>query len=362
MESVDVIVVGAGVVGLAIAAELAASGSEVVVCEKEKSAGTGISARNSGVIHAGLYYPPGSLKARLCVEGKQLLYSFCAEYGVAHKAVGKLVVATTAEECATLDALAVNARKNGVTDLTLLSKQAAQMREPELKAEAALYSPSSGIIDVGHLISALEAVLTSRGGCTAFATAVTHVVPDASGFQVTTSAGDTLHTRKLVNSAGLGAQSLAGSTESYTASLIPPRRLVRGNYFALSGASPFKTLVYPVPVAGGLGVHATLDIAGTLRFGPDVQPIEAEDYRPDETRETAFRAAIMRYYPGVEDRTLTADFVGIRPQTAALGTFADFLIAGEATHGMKGLINLFAIESPGLTSALAIARRVANMI
>jgi L-2-hydroxyglutarate oxidase LhgO len=366
VETVDTCIIGAGVVGLAIAAELAEAGREVIVCEKEGTAGTGISARNSGVIHAGVYYPKDSLKARLCVQGKGLLYRFCEDFGVEHQRIGKLIVATNPDEVAKLAVIMAAAAANGVTDLRFMSKSEIKAREPALAVEAALWSPSTGIVDVAAFILALEGVLEAAGGVVAYGTAITAVAPGGSGFEITTAQGDRFLARQLVNAAGLGAQALAASTKGLAgvpnAGHVPPLRLVRGHYFSLGGQSPFKTLVYPVPVTGGLGIHASLDTGGQVRFGPDVEPVEAEDYAPDANRETSFRTAISRYYPGIESRTITPDFVGIRPQIAQLGTFADFRIDGAETHGVQGLVNLYGIESPGLTAALAIGKHVAAVL
>ena len=364
METVEALVVGAGVVGLGIARELARAGHETVVCEKEKTAGSGISARNSGVIHAGIYYPPGSLKSRLCQRGRDLLYDFCGAQGVAHEKIGKLIVATDVAEEAELARILENARAAGVGDLEMLDGAEVQAMEPALDVRAALFSPSTSIVDPAQLVAAFERDLTGAGGLVAYGSEVATVDAAEGGFIVSfaESADETLFAKKLINCAGFGAQAVAARIRGLAGEFIPPLRMVRGTYFSLSGKAPFAHLVYPVPPKGGLGVHATLDTAGAVRFGPDVEPIECEDYRADEGRREAFEDAISRYYPGVRARTLSADYVGIRPQIGTFGAFNDFMISTEVEHGIKGLVNLFGIESPGLTSALAIAEHVAALM
>lgn len=362
METVDTLVVGAGVVGIAVARELVILGSDVIVAEKETMAGQGISARNSGVVHAGLYYPNDSLKARFCVEGRSLLNMYCQNYDVPYNQIGKYVVATTAEEVQSLLTLKENAIRNGVDGLKLISRERMHELEPELDVQAAMFSPSTGIVDVPELILSMIGQLEEAGGAVAFKTTVKRITPADNGFivELVDSRPYSVQANRIVNCAGLGAQALASTVPGQSKQFVPPLKMARGNYFQLSGGSPFKRLVYPMPVKGGLGVHATLDMAGTVRFGPDVQPCDVENYVPDETRLTAFREAIATYYPGIADRKLTPDYVGIRPQITLPGEFGDFLISTPQQHGIEGLINMFGIESPGLTSALAIARYVAK--
>jgi L-2-hydroxyglutarate oxidase LhgO len=362
VEAVENIVIGAGAVGLAAAADLAETGNEVVVVEAETRAGSHTSTRNSGVIHAGLYYKPGSLKASLCVEGKELLYRFCDEYGVPYRRIGKLVVAVDEAEQAKLADIIATAHKNGVTDLEWQAAEAVREREPDIRCVAAFYSPSTGIIDPAAYVSALEVRLDAASGVVAFDTAVTHIEPAPNGFVVTTNTGERLLAKRLVNAAGLGAVSLAKKITGYPVDLLPNLKMARGNYFTLRGACPFSTLVYPVPIPGGLGVHVTLDMAGGVRFGPDVQMVDAVDYTPDPSREQAFRQAIARYYPGIVGREVAVDYTGIRPQIGPLGQFNDFSIQGPAHHGLPGLVNVMGIESPGLTSSLALARYIVSLL
>ncbi|MFC3053399.1 NAD(P)/FAD-dependent oxidoreductase [Kordiimonas pumila] len=362
MEKVDILVVGAGAVGLAVATKLAAHGREVVVCEKEMLPGKGISARNSGVIHAGIYYPQDSFKAKLCVEGKKQLYDFCRNYRVPFQQLGKLIVATSYEEQQALLAVQEKAAANGVTDLALLSRAEVLELEPALDVTGGLFSPSTGIIDVPAYITALAGAVEQSGGVIACHNAVVAIEQTTGGFMIHTSgSAEAFVAQCVINCAGLGAQHIAYIIKGLSSACIPPLYKVQGTYFALSGAAPFRHLVYPIPVKGGLGIHATLDISGAVRFGPDVQPVMSEDYAPDARRETAFRDAISRYYPAIANRVLTQDYVGIRPQIAKLGTFADFMISGPNQHGLKGLVNLFGVESPGLTASLAIADHVVKM-
>jgi len=361
VDSVEVLVIGAGVVGLAIAKTLSVAGHEVVVCEKENTVGQGISARNSGVVHAGLYYPKDSLKAQFCVAGRQQLYAFCQDFHVPFKITGKLVVAAEKEEVEGLYFLRKKAELNGVTDLAFLSADQVSNIEPQLKTYGALLSPSTGIVDVHQFMLALLGQLEANKGFVAFNTEIESIVKHGDGLLVATKGGDKIHANIVINCAGLGAQKVAASVDGLSDMFIPKLRMVRGQYFLQQGALPFRKLVYPLPVKGGLGIHATLDLAGSLRFGPDVQPCIIEDYRPDCSREDQFREAISRYYPGVEDKELTLDYVGIRPQIAPLGQFADFMISTEQQHGVKGLVNLFGVESPGLTSALALAKYVGDL-
>ncbi len=360
----DVVVVGAGVVGLAVARALALAGREVVVVERETAIGTGTSSRNSEVIHAGLYYPTGSLKARLCVRGREQLYDYCAAHGVAHRRCGKLIVATDDGQRDALRALQAQARANGVTDVQWLDRDAALAMEPALRAVAALHSPSTGIVDSHGLMLALQGDAESHGAMLAFGSPVLggRVVAGGIELDVGGSVATTLHARTVVNAAGLDAPALASRLAGLDPAQVPRAYRCKGSYFALTGKAPFSRLVYPLHDAAGLGVHLTLDLAGQARFGPDTEwlPDGAPlDYRVDPARGDAFCAAIRRYWPALPDGALQPAYSGIRPKIAGPGEPArDFVIAGPAEHGVPGLVNLFGIESPGLTACLAVADEV----
>jgi L-2-hydroxyglutarate oxidase LhgO len=358
------IVAGAGVIGQAIARHLAMAGRQVLVLEAEPSAGMGTSSRNSGVIHAGLYYPPGSLRAKLCVAGRHALYDFCRSRGVAATACGKLVVATAPEEEATLAAIAARAAENGVEDARLISAREAQALEPALKCNAALLSPSTGILDAHAYMLALRADAESAGAIFAFRAPVDRVTCETAGFTVRTGGATpaTLRCSEFVNAAGLGAVALARRIEGLAPEHIPPSYLSKGSYFTLSGKAPFSRLVYPVPIPGGAGVHITLDLGGQARFGPDVEPVDRIDYTVNPRRADAFYAAIRRYWPGLRDDALLPGYAGIRPKIVPPDQAQDFVIQGEATHGVRGLVNLFGIESPGLTASLAMAEAAAALL
>ena len=354
--------IGAGVVGLAVARALAQAGREVVILEAEDAIGSHTSSRNSEVIHAGIYYPKGSLKARSCVAGKERLYEYCVAHGVAHRRSGKLIVAASEEQVPELENIQKKAHANGVTDVVWMTRAQAQALEPEVRCAAALYSPSTGIIDSHALMLAYLGDAEDRGAMLALKTRLlgAQVVP--GGFVVHTSEMD-LRCRVLVNSAGLKAPSLARSMEGYPAKLAPPEYYAKGNYYSLNGKSPFSRLVYPVPEPGGLGVHVTLDLAGQARFGPDVEWIDRIDYAVDPKRAERFYAAIRRYWPGLPDGALAPGYAGIRPKTSAPGEPAsDFEVQGPQAHGIPGLVHLFGIESPGLTSSLALAEEVARQL
>jgi len=363
VEDVDVVVCGAGVVGLAIARELALAGREVLILEAAERVGTGISSRNSEVIHAGLYYEPGSLKARLCGTGRELLYDYCRERAIAHRRCGKLIVASAPEECAALGAVAARAAANGVP-VHALSRREALALEPELACVAALHSPLSGIIDAHALMLALLADAETHGATLVCRSAVTRVVLEADAALLAVDAGEPeLRARLFVNCAGLGAVPLAARTEGLPAQAVPRARFAKGSYFALAARAPFTHLVYPVPHDAWLGIHLTLDLEGRARFGPDLEWCEAPDYSVDPGRAAPFAAAIRRYWPGVPAGSLTPAFAGVRPKITAPGEpAADFRIDGAAFHGCAALINLFGIESPGLTASLAIAREVAARV
>jgi L-2-hydroxyglutarate oxidase LhgO len=365
VDVVDAVVIGAGVVGLAVARALALSGREVWVLESEASIGSGISARNSEVIHAGIYYPQGSLKARLCVQGKQMLYAYCAERGVAHHRCGKLLVATSAAQMAELAQVRARALANGVDDLQLLSASEATALEPALHCHGALLSPSTGIVDSHGLMLALQGDLENAGSHVVLNTAVARVALSPTGrHQVWTKDGTCLAAHAVVNAAGLSAPALARCFEGLAAQHVPQEFFAKGNYFSLVGKAPFQRLIYPLPEPGGLGVHLTLDLGGQAKFGPDVQWVDdAADYAVDPSRGAAFYAEVRKYWPGLPDGALQAAYAGIRPKISPPGqAAADFCVQGPTTHGVPGLVNLFGIESPGLTSALALAERVSGLL
>jgi len=368
MERVDAVVVGAGVVGLAVARALALAGREVLVLEREAAIGQGTSARNSEVIHAGLYYPAGSLKARLCVRGKALLYAYCAERGVNHRRCGKLMVANTASQVAALPALVARARANGVDDLVLLSREQALALEPALDCRAAVRSPSTGIVDSHGLMLSLQGDLEHAGGLVVCHSAVSRLLREGDGWVVHTEDGTTLRARTVVNAAGLQACGLAQRTQGPGPLQVPRPWYAKGSYFTLAGRSPFGQLVYPVPEPeqhlAGLGVHLTIDLGGQAKFGPDVQWVDdPNDLQVDPARGEAFYAAVRQYWPGLPDGALQPGYAGMRPKISGPGeAAADFRIDGPAQHGLPGLVNLLGIESPGLTSCLAIGERVAALL
>jgi L-2-hydroxyglutarate oxidase LhgO len=362
-EHIECVVAGAGVVGLAVARALAARGLETLVLEAERIIGGGISSRNSEVIHAGIYYPQGSLKARLCVRGRELLYEYCRTHGVDHRGCGKLIVAATPLERDRLQALRAAAAANGVHDLTMLDPAGVRAMEPEIACDAALYSPSTGIIDSHGFMTALQADLERAGGIVAFDAPIRagRCTPQGIHLEVGGDAGLEIRTRCFVNCAGLGAHDIARHLAGLPQRLVPELRYAKGSYFVLNRGTPFSHLVYPVPERGGLGVHVTLDLAGQVRFGPDVEWVAEPDYRVDPQRAQVFYSAIRRYWPALPDGALQAGYAGIRPKLAAPGAGdADFVIQSEAVHGIAGLVNLFGIESPGLTAALAIAELIAG--
>ena len=363
MESVETVVVGAGVIGLASARELARSGREVIVLDAADAMGTGISSRNSEVIHAGIYYPPGSLKARLCVAGRTLLYDYCRSRHVEFRACGKLIVAVSDDDHDVLSRLRQRAMANGVDDLALLAAADVATLEPELETRGALLSPSTGIVDSHGLMLALLGEAQAAGAWLALGSPVRSIVAGANALLVTVEGRESLilEARELVNAAGLGAQHLASVTTGLDPLHVPALHLARGSYFTLSGPSPFSRLVYPTPVAGGLGVHATLDLAGRCRFGPDVEWVNDISFDVDPARAHAFRDAVRRYWPGLPDDALAPDYSGIRPKLRTSGD-SDFRIDGPEEHGTGGLVNLFGIESPGLTASLAIARLVVHKL
>jgi L-2-hydroxyglutarate oxidase LhgO len=364
MDKVECVVIGAGVIGLAVARRLAQAGREVIILEAAEGIGTVTSSRNSEVIHAGIYYPAGSLMARMCVDGKRALYEYCADHGIPHRNCGKLIVATTPRETSRLQSIRAHAEANGVHDLQTLDGDAARTLEPALSCDAALLSPSTGIIDSHAFMLALRGDAEAAGAACAFHTPLLRgkAMADRIELDAGGEAPTSLECRLLVNAAGLGAPAVARSIEGMPVELIPPAYLAKGNYFSCSARAPFSRLIYPVPEPGGLGVHLTLDMAGQARFGPDVEWVETIDYAVDPARAERFYPAIRRYWPMLPDGALMPSYSGIRPKIVppAVATH-DFLIQGPRDHGVAGLINLLGIESPGLTSSLAIADYVGEL-
>jgi len=358
VDRVDAVVIGAGVVGLAVARELAMAGREVVILEAEDAIGTHTSSRNSEVIHAGIYYPKGSLKARACVAGKHLLYEYCAAHGVPHRRCGKLIVATDQAQLAELESIKGKAHANGVTDVDWIAKEEVAKMEPELFCVGALHSPSTGIIDSHALMLAYLGDAEAHGAMLALKTSL--LGGEIAGDGIVLHTNDmTLKTSVLVNSAGLRAPSVAKSIEGYPREMAPDEFYAKGNYYSLTRRSPFSRLVYPVPEPGGLGVHVTLDMGGQARFGPDVEWVDRIGYEVDPRRAERFYAAIRRYWPGLPDGALAPGYSGIRPKTAGPKEPApDFAIQGPQQHGVPGLVQMFGIESPGLTASLALAKTV----
>ncbi|HXF67811.1 MAG TPA: NAD(P)/FAD-dependent oxidoreductase [Burkholderiales bacterium] len=364
-ERIECAVIGAGVIGLAVARQLALEGREVVVLEAENAIGAHTSSRNSEVIHAGIYYPTGSLKARLCVAGKQALYRYCAERGVAHQRIGKIIVATDEDEIAGLRKYRAQAEANGVTDLVWLAREELRALEPEVAAVAGLLSPSTGIVDSHGLMLAYLGEAQAHGAALALASPVLAGRVGAGGIVLEVGGAEStaLECRIVVNCAGLRAQEVARSIAGVPPETIPPTYYAIGHYYSLAGKPPFRRLIYPVARQDWLGVHVTLDLGGQAKFGPDFSWIERIDYRFDESREAAFYGAIRRYYPGLRDGMLRPGYTGIRPRiTGPGGPAQDFVIQGPRDHGVAGLVNLYGIESPGLTSSLAIADHVARLL
>lgn len=360
-DKLDCVVVGAGVVGLAIARSVARSGRQVVVLDAESQIGTHSSSRNSEVIHAGIYYPEKSLKARLCVRGRDMLYRYCATHGIAHQRIGKLIVATGEAELPKLDALRQQAALNGVDDLQFITAEEARKIEPNVESVGALLSPSTGIVDSHALMTALQAELEESDGVVVLNSRVSNVNPFEDGieFQV---GDERFECVTLINSAGLGAVELM-SDALCLADNAPTMHLAKGHYFSYQGKSPFGHLIYPLPSGGGLGIHATNDLAGVARFGPDVIWVDSLDYEFDESRKADFVAAIKNYFPDLDADRLIPGYTGIRPKLHGPGEPApDFLIQGERDHGVRGLVNLMGIESPGLTASLAIAEHVYGLL
>ena len=369
MDKVECVVVGAGVVGLATARRLAQAGLEVIVVEAAGDIGTGTSSRNSEVIHAGIYYPAGSLMARMCVTGKQALYAYCDQRGIPYRRCGKLIVATAENERDKLASIKAHAEANGVDDMTVLTGAEARALEPALDCVGALLSPSTGIVDSHAYMLALRGEIEEAGGALAFHAPLLRAKAVADGFEVEIG-GETpmaLHCRMLVNSAGLSAPAVARAIDGMPPEQIPISYYAKGNYFSCSTRAPFSHLIYPVPEPGGLGVHLTIDLGGQAKFGPDVEwvdspDVESLDYAVDPSRAERFYPAIRRYWPALPDGALTPSYSGVRPKIVPPAVARqDFVIQGPQDHGLIGLINLFGIESPGLTSSLAIADHVLDM-
>ena len=360
LADVETLIVGAGVVGLAIARDLSKAGQEVLVLEQHNIIGSETSARNSEVIHAGIYYPKDSLKALTCVRGKQLLYEFCQSHHVPHQKIGKLIVATTPDQVSTLQQIEAHARANGVEGLRNINGEELCDWEPNLSAMGALYSPSTGIIDSHSYMLALQGDMEAHGGQIAFNTKVESWNRDKKGcFEIHCNGAETVTSRNLIISGGLHASKLANAKTA----LAPDTQLAKGNYFKLTAKVPFSHLIYPVPEPGGLGVHLTLDLQGQARFGPDVEWVEEIEYQVDPQRAERFYSAIRTYWPGLPDNLLEPDYAGIRPKLVGQGEpDADFCIMGENEHGYSGLVMLLGMESPGLTASLAIAEHVRKVL
>jgi L-2-hydroxyglutarate oxidase LhgO len=361
----QVLVVGAGVVGLAIARAAGLAGHDVTVAEATGGIANGVSSRNSEVIHGGLYYPTNSQRARHSVRGRRMLYEFCASHGVAHRKCGKLVVATNEAELAKVETILTQGVTNGVEGLEMIGGNAARAMEDELFCIGALWSPETGIIDSHGYMRSLWGELEDRGGMIAFGTTVERLAYEAPQWQVHFSGRDAgvMAFDAVVNAGGLGAQALARRIEDYPAEKVPRLVLAKGNYFGFAGRPVFSRLIYPTPIDGGLGVHVTLDLAGRMRFGPDVEWIAQESYTVDPRRADSFYARIRTYWPALPDGSLVPDYCGIRPKLTGPGEpAADFMIAGPLAHGMPRLVNLFGIESPGLTSSLSIAEEVVGYL
>ncbi|WP_342359468.1 NAD(P)/FAD-dependent oxidoreductase [Terrarubrum flagellatum] len=359
------LVIGAGVVGLACAAALAKRGHDVIVAEKADGIGTGVSSRNSEVIHGGMYYPAGSLRAKHCVRGRRMLYEFCNARGAPLKKTGKLIVATNEAEEKKIASIQAQGVANGVEGLVLIDGAKARAMEPALRCTAAAWSPETGVVDSHAMMLALQGEIEDHGGMIAFETPVERIARVGAEWRVTFggAAGGEFLFDAIVNSAGLGAQEIASAMEEYPRARIPKRVLAKGNYFLYAGKPVFTHLIYPAPVDGGLGTHVTLDLSGRMKFGPDVEWIDREFYEVNPARAESFYASIRRYFPTLPDGSLVPDYSGIRPKITGPGEQPrDFVIDGPPEHGLAGVVHLFGIESPGLTSSLSIAEDVAEMI
>ncbi len=358
----DAVIIGAGVIGLAIAYSLAKRGMEILIVERNGTFGEETSSRNSEVIHAGIYYSAGSLKARLCVEGKEMLYAYCKSNKVPFQKTGKLIVATTNAELETLNAIKQKAAQNGVTDLQQLCPSEIKTLEPQLFAIGALFSPSTGIIDTHQYMLSLVGKIQELGGMIAYRSAFLSAKEIDNGYKVTCEDGEVSCTN-LINASGLEGQEVARHINSLSDETIPKRYLTKGSYFTMAKPSPFKHLIYPVPNTASLGVHVTLDLAGQIRFGPDQEWVDGIDYAVDPARANGFYDAIRKYYPTLEDNCLHAAYSGIRPKIQGpTDGMKDFEIQGPSDHGQQRLVSLYGMESPGLTSSLAIGEYVADLL
>lgn len=364
-ESIECAVIGAGVIGLAAARALARGGKEVIVLEAGDAIGKETSSRNSEIIHAGIYYPPQSLKARLCVRGRKLIYDYLKVHGIEHHICGKLIVAVDDGEIALLRGLMERGTENGADDLKWLEGSEAETIEPELRCRAAVLSPSTGIFDSHAFMLSLQGDAEKHGAAFAFMAPVSGGRVSDNGILLNVGGGAPMDLlcRTVINSAGHGAWDVAAAIDGFPAAMVPPHHLAKGSYFYLSGKAPFERLIYPAPGAATLGLHYTRDLGGQGRFGPDIEWVDEIDYAVDAARSAGFLAAISRYWPPAESRELVPGYAGVRPKIQAPGEKArDFMIQGEAEHGISGLINLFGIESPGLTSSLAIAEKIVRML
>jgi L-2-hydroxyglutarate oxidase LhgO len=364
MFKIEAVVVGAGVIGLSVARTLAARGLEVLVLEREAAIGQGVSARNSEVIHAGLYYESGSLKAQFSVEGRRALYQYCAERGVAHRRCGKLVVATTPDEDAAVTRLYERAQENGVEDIALVGASRLKALEPHVEGTSALLSGATGIVDGHGLMLSLQGEAEANGATVQLQTPLSEGTLDGSTITLRTGGAEPaeIDTNLLINAAGLGAWDVSSRLDGLDAKTIPPRHLAKGSYYSVSKRAPFDHLIYPVPMAGGLGIHLTFDLGGEVRFGPDVEWIDRIDYDVDPKRADAFYAAIRRYWPELPDDVLVPAYAGVRPRIAGPGDASgDFIIQGPETTGHQRYVALYGIDSPGLTASLAIGDYVASL-
>ncbi len=359
---IDTVVIGAGVVGLAVARRLAISGHETLILDSADIIGSGVSSRNSEVIHAGIYYPQDSLKAKLCVKGRDMLYEFCTSRDVPHNRCGKLIVADSASQYSDISGIAKNAKANGVSDIELLNAEAIKDIEPEVSCIGGLFSPSTGIVDSHSLMLALLGEAEYAGAQLCLSTKVRGISEINNTIVVETEDEQEVYRiscNKLVNAAGLGAVDLVPRKHDENLSKV----MAKGNYFRLVGKSPFQRLIYPVPETGGLGIHATIDLQGNARFGPDVQWIDEESYDVNVSSEEDFKTRVSRYWPEIINRDICPDYAGIRPKIATNGeVYPDFFIHDSSIHGVPGLVNLLGIESPGLTSCLAIAEYVDELL
>ena len=374
MDRVNCVVIGAGVIGLAVAREMALQGRETILLERESAFGTISSARNSEVIHAGIYYPKDSLKAKLCVEGNRMLYEYCRTHHVATQPYGKLIVASDDSQLDDLQAILYKAQQNNVPEIKMITGEQAKSMEPELQCSAAVLSASTGIVDSHGFMLSLLGGFEDAGGMIAYQSPLISAKPIGSkaqdGFELEIGGSDAMkiQTKLLINCAGMSAPAIAKKIEGLAQEQIPKAYFAKGNYFSLSGKSPFKHLIYPIPEPGGLGVHLTLDMGGQAKFGPDVEWLEIDDenqidYTVNPKRGDGFYAAVRKYWPGLKDNALQPDYSGVRAKIVPPNSPAgDFCFNMPKDHGLEGLFNLYGFESPGLTSSLAIAKYLEGQI